>query len=112
MARPIHIATAAGVALAVAGVAYLVFQVGRDQNRQEQLMANFEDLDTDIAELRQGVADTAARVEDALERLLDDTADQAQVEEAREEIRGALAELKAIAPAEPAPEPEPVEPTA
>ena len=64
-------------------VAELVGQNQRIIQQQEKIMAQFEGLDADLAAMQQSVADTAARVEAAVAVLLDDTADQAQVDAAR-----------------------------
>ncbi len=116
MARPtIRFAVLAGLGLAAGGVAVLVDRLRRIDITGADLMARFEELDSDIAELRQNVSDAARRVEEAVTKLTDqlvlgDVADQQQIEEARAEVRESINALKAIvpapqAPAEPAPEP-------
>lgn len=68
------------------------------QDTLEKIMAKFEGLDADLAELKQAVADAAARVEAALDRMVDDTADQAAVDAAEVEVRETITALKSIAP--------------
>jgi hypothetical protein len=90
------------------GVAALLKQ---GLTNQEEIMAKFDGLDADINDLRTEVGACAARVEAAIGPLMDDTADQSEVDAARAEVRAAVDALKAIAPApEPAPEPAPTEP--
>lgn len=101
-------------ALAAVGViAVLLRRQGQQiHENQEITMAQFDQLKQDIAELKAGIADLAARVEAALDRAQDDDADQAAVDSAQAEIRAAIDQMKAIA-ATPAPEEPPAEgPTA
>jgi len=107
--RPRHIrfAVPAGVVLAGVGVTALLQQLRYLRANQETIMAKFEGLDEDLDALKQAVADAAQRVEDAVGKLMDDTADQAQIDEARVEVNDAIQSLKSIAPVgEPMP-PEP-----
>ncbi len=115
MARPIiRFAVFAGLGLAAGGIAALVNRLRHINFTGEELMARFEELDADIAELKQNVRDAAARVEAAVNRLTDqlvtgDAADQREIDEARAEVRESINVLKAIVP-EPEPEPGPTEP--
>lgn len=115
MARPIRFAVFAGLGLAAGGVAALIQRLRHIDFTGADLMARFEELDADIAELKAQVRDAATRVEAAVNRLTDelvrgDAADQEQIEEARAEVRESINVLKAIVP-EPAPvEPAPEEP--
>ncbi len=117
MARPTirHAVLAGLAALTAGGVAALVSRLRHLNFTGEDLMARFDELDADIAELKQNVRDAAARVEAAVAKLTDqlvlgDAADQEQIEEARAEVRESINALKAIAP-DPAPvEPVPEEP--
>ena len=79
-------------------VAELVGQNQRIIQQQEKIMAQFEGLDADLAAMQQSVADTAARVEAAVAVLLDDTADQAQVDAAPDEVQSSVDHLHAIDP--------------
>jgi cell division protein FtsL len=117
--RPLQYALLAGVVLACVGVAVLLKQTRTVLTKQEQIMAQFEGLDADINEMKTSVAAAARRVEAAVDRLTDDKADQAEIDQARVEVREAIDQLKAIAPEpaeeptpEPTPEPAPTEPTA
>ncbi len=65
---------------------------------KECMMANFDGLNGDVRELRQTVAETAARIERRLNEVLDDSVDQAATDAAAAEIREATAALKGIAP--------------
>jgi hypothetical protein len=65
---------------------------------KEQMMANFDGLQGDINELKQTVAETAARIERRLDEVMDDSVDQAATDAAAAEIREATAALKGIAP--------------
>lgn len=106
-----HSALAVGVGIAIG---LLLGTQRRLSRNQEQIMAKFEGLDADIAELKTTVGDTADRVEAAFATLGNDDADQAEIEQARAEVRTSIEALRAIAkPAEePTPEPEPApEPT-
>lgn len=96
----------AGAVLAALG--WLIKQVHTVlKHQKEQIMARFDGLDADINELRSEVASAAARVEAAVEKLMDDTADQSEVDQARVDVREAIDALKAIAPAPAEPEPAP-----
>lgn len=101
MARPSPSSRRLGYGALVLGTAAIALAAWRLYRNQEKIMADFEGLDADIDTLRSEVAATATRVEKALEKLLDDTADQEQIAEARAEVQEAVAALKAIAPAPP-----------
>lgn len=99
--------TAAGF-VAAGVVIGLLWRIRRQlQSNQEQIMAKFEGLDTDIAALKTAVGDAATRVETALAALSNDDADQAEIEQARAEVQASVEALRAIAAA---PTPPPVEP--
>ncbi len=108
MPRPIQLALVAGIVLVGLGVAGLLKKVRLVLTNTEVLMADFDVLHGDMDSLRSEVAAAAERVEAALDRVLDDSADQSEVDAASAEIREITASLKAIAPdTTPAPSPEP-----
>jgi len=105
----LELAVLAAVVLVGAGVAVLLEQTRNLHTKQEQMMADFSQFNDDLADLKQAVADAAARVEQKLDTLTDDSADQAAVDAAVASIREDVDALKAIAADD---TPAPTEPTA
>lgn len=100
-------AVAALVFVAVGTFAVLLRRQGQriDQN-QETNMAQFDSLNEDVAAVKAEVGSLADRIEAAVAAANDDTADQAAIDAADADLRGALEAMRALAQA---PAPAPVE---
>lgn len=104
MRRPVH-----PVVTVLGQIRDTVTHILRDIHQlKEYLMAQFDGLNGDLAELKTTVAELAERVDRRLDEVLDDSVDQAATDAAAADIREVTAALKNIARDE---EPTPAEPT-